>query len=119
MVPWQFEAQKILLQFETTFLRTRTAPSPLNLATSWIPFIGKACKSRSDQERKTGVMRLFAGHPFTQVREALKSNRSIISTNVAFFSCRITEYYRDNLIPLVFHYFDQVRWKVNYLSKIR
>nr|XP_034174483.1 short transient receptor potential channel 3-like [Osmia lignaria] len=74
-IEWKYGLSKLIRQMQ----KTRTAPSPLNLATSWIPFIGKACNSRSRQERKAGVMRLLAGHPFTQDNGILSQQPDTIS----------------------------------------
>ncbi|XP_017756122.1 PREDICTED: short transient receptor potential channel 3-like [Eufriesea mexicana] len=72
-IEWKYGLSKLIRKMQ----KTRTAPSPLNLVTSWIPYIGKACKTRN-RKRKTGVMRLFAGHSFIQDNGILSQERDLI-----------------------------------------
>ncbi|CAD1480261.1 unnamed protein product, partial [Heterotrigona itama] len=60
-IEWKYGLSKLIRKMQ----KTRTAPSPLNLITSWIPYIRKIFKNRS-HERKTDIIRLFAGHTFSQ-----------------------------------------------------
>ncbi|XP_043251456.1 transient-receptor-potential-like protein, partial [Colletes gigas] len=71
-IEWKYGLSKLIRNMQ----KTRTAPSPLNLVSSWIAYLGKPCKTRS-VGRKTGVMRLFPSHSFIQVRKALKSHLAL------------------------------------------
>ncbi|XP_076174449.1 short transient receptor potential channel 6 [Ptiloglossa arizonensis] len=61
-IEWKYGLSKLIRKMQ----KTRTAPSPLNLVTSWIAYLVKPCKNRRSGESKTGVMRLFTGHSFLQ-----------------------------------------------------
>lgn len=73
-IEWKYGLSKLIRKMQ----KTRTAPSPLNLVTSWISYIGRACKNRS-RERKTGVMHLFTGHTFIQDNGVLSQQRDVIN----------------------------------------
>ncbi|XP_076766260.1 transient receptor potential-gamma protein [Xylocopa sonorina] len=71
-IEWKYGLSRLIRKMQ----KTRTAPSPLNLVTSWMPYIGKACKKR---KHKTGVTRLFTGHPFIQDNGILSQQRDAIN----------------------------------------
>ncbi|KAF3424392.1 hypothetical protein E2986_05241 [Frieseomelitta varia] len=73
-IEWKYGLSKLIRKMQ----KTRTAPSPLNLITSWISYIGKICKNRS-RERKTGIMHLFAGHTFSQDNGLLSQQHDVIN----------------------------------------
>ncbi|XP_053979050.1 transient receptor potential cation channel subfamily M member 2-like [Hylaeus anthracinus] len=60
-IEWKYGLSKLIRKMQ----KTQTAPSPLNLVTSWIAYLGKPCKIRNEG-RKPGVMRLFTGRSFIQ-----------------------------------------------------
>ncbi|CAK9795074.1 Short transient receptor potential channel 4 [Anthophora quadrimaculata] len=74
-IEWKYGLSKLIRKMQ----KTRTAPSPLNLVTSWIPYIGKMCNNRNNK-RKTGVMRLFTRHPFIQDNGMLSLQRDTINS---------------------------------------
>ncbi|KZC09785.1 Transient receptor potential-gamma protein [Dufourea novaeangliae] len=61
-IEWKYGLSKLIRKMQ----KTKTAPSPLNLFSSWIAYAVKPCKARQGHERKTGVMRLFASRPYLQ-----------------------------------------------------
>nr|XP_031845603.1 short transient receptor potential channel 6-like [Nomia melanderi] len=61
-IEWKYGLSKLIRKMQ----KTKTAPSPLNLFSSWITYIVKLCTAHRRRERKTGVTRLFTGHPFFQ-----------------------------------------------------
>lgn len=73
-IEWKYGLSKLIRKMQ----KTRTAPSPLNLITSWIPYIGKTCKHRG-RVRKTGVMHLFTGHSFIQDNGTLTQQHDTIN----------------------------------------
>ncbi|KAK9309574.1 hypothetical protein QLX08_000812 [Tetragonisca angustula] len=73
-IEWKYGLSKLIRKMQ----KTRTAPSPLNLITSWIPYIGKICKNRS-RERKTSIMRLFTGHTYSRDNGLLSQQHDVIN----------------------------------------
>ncbi|XP_076629281.1 short transient receptor potential channel 6 [Colletes latitarsis] len=73
-IEWKYGLSKLIRNMQ----KTRTAPSPLNLVSSWIAYLGKPCKTRS-VGRKTGVMRLFPGHSFIQGNGISSQQRDAIN----------------------------------------
>ncbi|KAK1131777.1 hypothetical protein K0M31_015936 [Melipona bicolor] len=73
-IEWKYGLSKLIRKMQ----KTRTAPSPLNLITSWISYIGKIYKNRS-RERKTGIMRLLAGHTFSQDNGLVSQQHDVIN----------------------------------------
>nr|XP_033338053.1 short transient receptor potential channel 3-like [Megalopta genalis] len=61
-IEWKYGLSKLIRKMQ----KTKTAPSPLNLFSSWITYIVRFCTAQRRRERKTRAMRLFASHPFLQ-----------------------------------------------------
>ncbi|XP_066600669.1 serine/threonine-protein phosphatase 6 regulatory ankyrin repeat subunit B isoform X2 [Prorops nasuta] len=80
---WKYGLSKLIRKMQ----KTRTAPSPLNLITSWITYIAKACKKRSSLKRRANVVQGFVGRnalakqPFSRDNKIIPLQRHKDSIN--------------------------------------
>ena len=74
-VEWKYGLGELIRKMQ----KTRTAPSPFNLVTSWIAYLRKPCAARGRGQQKAGVMRLFAGNLYMQDNGVSSQQRDAIS----------------------------------------
>lgn len=55
-IEWKYGLAKLIRNMH----RTQTTPSPLNLVTSWLVYLIRACKAKSKCRRASTVNPLFA-----------------------------------------------------------
>ncbi|XP_043682144.1 short transient receptor potential channel 7-like [Vespula pensylvanica] len=66
-IEWKYGLSKLIRKMQ----KTRTAPSPLNLFTTWITYLVKMCKKKASKKKKMSVM-----HGFMKNRTLSKSSFS-------------------------------------------
>ncbi|XP_043488962.1 transient-receptor-potential-like protein [Polistes fuscatus] len=76
-IEWKYGLSKLIRKMQ----RTRTAPSPLNLFSTWIIYLVKMCKKKADKRKKMSVMHGL-------VRNRTISKNSFFRNNKIFSSDR-------------------------------
>ncbi|KAI4482297.1 hypothetical protein M0804_008848 [Polistes exclamans] len=76
-IEWKYGLSKLIRKMQ----RTRTAPSPLNLFSTWIIYLVKMCKKKADKRKKMSVMHGL-------VRNRTLSKNSFFRNNKIFSSDR-------------------------------
>nr|KAF7398070.1 hypothetical protein H0235_016078 [Vespula pensylvanica] len=76
-IEWKYGLSKLIRKMQ----KTRTAPSPLNLFTTWITYLVKMCKKKASKKKKMSVM-----HGFMKNRTLSKSSFSQVRYN-----CQVDE----------------------------
>ncbi|XP_028981975.1 short transient receptor potential channel 3-like [Diachasma alloeum] len=56
-IEWKYGLSKLIRKMQ----KTRTAPSPLNLITTWVTYLVKVCQKRKGRRKRMSVMHGFAG----------------------------------------------------------